>query len=62
MVDAVDLRNINECRRNLVSSYVSYYRGLGYTEIQPLPITSHQDESVIFIGSAISGLNSGCWT
>ena len=56
MVDAVDLRNINECRRNLVSSYVSYYRGLGYTEIQPLPITSHQDESVIFIGSAISGL------
>ena len=47
---------LNRCRENLVASYLYHYRRLGYCEAPSLPITSKDDDSVIFIGAAVSAL------
>ncbi len=49
-------QTLNRCRRGLVAAYLQHYRAAGYLEAAPLPVTSHQDESVIFVGAAISAL------
>ena len=48
--------NANECRHNLVNSFVTYYKEKGSIEVKPLPIISKEDDSVIFIGAAICAL------
>ncbi len=49
-------QKLNVCRRGLVSSFLRHYQAAGYREAAPLPVTSKQDESVIFVGAAISAL------
>lgn len=49
-------QTLNQCRCGLIATYLQHYRAAGYLEVAPLPITSHQDESVIFVGAAISAL------
>lgn len=51
-----DWQQLNACRRGLVSSFLRHYRAAGYREAAPLPVTSKQDESVVFVGAAISAL------
>ncbi len=47
---------LNDCRNNLVASYLYHYRRNGYREVESLPVTSKEDDSVIFIGAAVSAL------
>ena len=51
-----DWQQLNACRRGLVSSFLRHYRAAGYREAAPLSVTSKQDESVVFVGAAISAL------
>ena len=51
-----DWQQLNACRRGLVASFLRHYRAAGYREAAPLPVTSKQDESVVFVGAAISAL------
>ncbi len=51
-----DWQKLNACRLGLVSSFLWHYKAVGYHEAPPLPVTSKQDESVIFVGAAISAL------
>ena len=46
----------NQARQKLISSYLEHYQKNGYQEIAPLPLTSKEDKSVIFIGAAVSAL------
>ena len=47
---------LNEYRRAIVDGFIANYKKYGYQEVQPLPVTSKEDESVIFIGAAVSAL------
>ena len=54
MGEEKELLWLNSCRQNLVAAYLYHYRRKGYHEVKPLPITSKDDDSVIFIGAAVS--------
>lgn len=56
MLACDEWQTLNRCRRGLIAAYLQHYRTAGYLEAAPLPVTSHQDESVIFVGAAISAL------
>lgn len=54
--ETFSLEDANKIRSQLISGYVNHFKSFGFKEESPLPITSNQDESVIFIGAAICGL------
>lgn len=51
-----DWQVLNRHRQGLIESYLQHYRAAGYREVSPLPVTSREDKSVIFVGAAISAL------
>ena len=58
MTKAPELSELNAIRHGLSASFLQHYHHAGFKLAEPLPVTSREDKSVIFVGAAISALKN----